>query len=92
MDKLISTRSVIDADDMSAHYGAMFIEETFEGEDGELYEVVKRNGRLQYAQPAYLPLSPMPGPKKTWRCIHCGRPNRLDRLTCEGCGAPEGEE
>ena len=31
-------------------------------------------------------------PKKSWRCIHCGRPNWLDRLTCEGCGAPEGEE
>ena len=41
----------------------------------------------------YLPLAPMPMSKveKVWRCIHCGRPNWLDRLTCEGCGAPEGE-
>ena len=30
-------------------------------------------------------------PKKKWRCIHCGRPNWVTSLTCEGCGAPEGE-
>ena len=48
----------------------------------------------------YLPLAPMPSgsneigslePRAKWRCIHCGRPNWADRLTCEGCGAPEGE-
>jgi len=29
--------------------------------------------------------------KKAWHCDHCGRLNWLDRLTCEGCGAPRRE-
>ena len=37
------------------------------------------------------PVVIQPHIRPRWRCEHCGRPNWLDRLTCEGCGAPEGE-
>ena len=37
------------------------------------------------------PIAIQPQVHAKWYCIHCGRPNWLDRLTCEGCGAPEGE-
>jgi len=53
-----------------------------------------------YIRPRLYPIEPMPSgeceigrlePHAKWRCIYCGRPNWLDRLTCEGCGAPKGE-